>query len=205
MDGGMLIEGRTNLLTANDAAFVFKADPMAGFKTTTTPSNPGGSYAERIFGATSTDRIVYTGTLGAELAGSSTGINSGDDFIQSHSSANCALYGHDGNDVLAGGFGDDYICGGTGNDLLIGRSGYDAFVFTGGSGSDSIDDFTSGEDMILVYGSQGQMAFDDRISQTWQGNDLVVTFDSTGDGLIDGTIIVLNQIALLTTTDLFFV
>jgi len=67
--------------------------------------------------------------------------------------------GGDGNDVLRGGRGEDTLDGGDGRDLLIG--GRDADILTGGedadifrfnkkSGSDTVTDFTSGEDLIQI-------------------------------------------------------
>lgn len=205
MDAGVLIEDRTSLLSASDVVWQFKADPMAGINTTTTASPLGYPYAEKAYGSTGSDKIIYTGTLGAELAGSSTGKNSGNDFLQSHSSANCALYGHDGNDVLVGGMGSDYINGGTGDDYLIGREGYDAFVFNAGSGSDWIEDFTRGEDKLVIYGARGQGGFEDRVSQTLKGNDLFVTFDSNGDGVSEGSITLVGRASLLAPTDFTFI
>ena len=205
MDGQVLIEGRTSLVSACDVVFVFNADPMSGITAAAVESPAGSSYAEKIYGRAGNDQIIYTGALGAELAGSTTGMNSGNDAIQSHSSANSALYGHDGNDILAGGLGSDYICGGTGDDYLIGRAGYDAFVFTTGSGSDWIDDFTRGEDQLVVYGASGQSNFGDSVSQTWRGDDLFVTFDSTGDGVSDGSVMLIGQLSLLTTNDWTFI
>ena len=205
MDSEVLIEGRTALLSASDAVFVFKTDPMAGIVTATTASTVGYPYAEKIYGGKGSDQIIYTGSFGAELAGSTTGLNSGNDSIQSHSSANCSLYGHDGNDILAGGQGSDYICGGTGNDYLIGREGNDAFVFTLGSGSDRIEDFTRGEDSLVVYGNGDQLRFEDVVSQTWHGNDLSVTFDGAADGLIDWEITLAGQKSWLTASDFAFI
>ncbi|MGF6201365.1 calcium-binding protein [Pseudomonas laurylsulfatiphila] len=199
-DGGMLIEGRTTLLTANNATFIFNADPLKDFNTTAVASNPGSGLAEKIYGGSAADKILYTGTLGAELAGSITGVNSGNDIIQSHSDASCALYGHDGNDVLVGGNGSDFIVGGTGNDLLIGGKGRDVFAFTAGSGSDSIQDFKQGEDTLYVYGWTTTKA----VTQTLQDNGLVVTFDTAGDGAHGGSITLLGQTTLLNNADLLF-
>ncbi|ENB9665934.1 hypothetical protein ABJB81_004317 [Pseudomonas putida] len=200
-DGGMLIEGRTSLVTPDDTAFVFTADPLKGVVTTADANNPGSSYAEKIIGGTQADNIIYIGTLGAELAGSVSGQNSGNDIIQSHSDANCALYGHDGNDVLVGGGGDDFIVGGTGNDLLIGGKGRDFFAFTAGSGSDTIQDFTQGEDTLYIYGWTTANA---AITQTLQTEGLKVTFDTAGDGDHGGDILLLGQTSLLNTTDIHF-
>ncbi|MFM9487030.1 calcium-binding protein [Pseudomonas monachiensis] len=199
-DGGMLIEGRTTLLTTNDTTFVFNADPLKGFNTTAVAGNPGSGYADKIYGGNAADKILYVGTQGAELAGSTSGVNSGNDIIQSHSDANCSLYGQDGNDVLAGGNGSDFIVGGTGNDLLIGGKGRDVFVFNAGSGADTIQDFKQGEDTLYIYGWTTTKT----VTQTLQDNGLVVTFDTAGDGAHGGNITLLGQTTLLNNTDLFF-
>lgn len=199
-DGGMLIQGRTSLLTAKDATFVFNQNPLQGFNTTAVAGNNGSGYAEKITGTNSADNIIYTGTLGAELSGSVTGANSGNDLIQSHSDASCSLYGHDGDDVLVGGGGNDFIVGGTGNDLLIGGKGQDVFVFTAGSGSDTIRDFKSGEDTVYIYG----WTTDKVITQTLQPDGLHITFDTAGDGNHGGDITLLGQTALLSGSDLYF-
>ena len=200
-DGGMLLEGRTTLLTASDATFIFNADPLKDFKTMAATSNAGYGYADQIFGSSSADKILYTGTSGAILAGSVSGVNSGNDVIQSRSDANCSLNGHDGNDVLIGGNGSDFIVGGTGDDLLIGGNGHDFFTFTAGSGSDTIQDFKQGEDTLYIY---GWTASTKAVTQTLQDNGLVVTFDTAGDGAHGGNITLLGQTTLLGDTDMLF-
>jgi Ca2+-binding RTX toxin-like protein len=199
-DGGMLIEGRTTLLAASDATFIFNADPLKDFNTTAVAGNPDSGYAEKIYGDSAADKILYTGTLGAELAGSTSGVNSDNDIIQSHSDANCSLYGHDGNDVLVGGNGSDFIVGGTGNDLLIGENGRDVFVFNAGSGSDTIQDFKQGADTLYIYDWTTNKA----VTQTLQDSGLVVTFDTAGDGAHGGNITLLGQTTLLNDADLYF-
>lgn len=82
--------------------------------------------------------------------GTVTGSNSygttGDDVI-SGTVGDDSLQGSSGNDTLMGGFGDDALNGGSGNDILIGQSGNDymtgasgadRYLFTIGSGNDSI-------------------------------------------------------------------
>ncbi|MEM9585306.1 MAG: fasciclin domain-containing protein [Pseudomonadota bacterium] len=70
-----------------------------------------------------------------------------------------AVDGGDGNDVLRGGRGEDTLDGGAGHDVLIGGRGADlltgganadTFVFSRKSGSDTVTDFTIGEDLIEI-------------------------------------------------------
>ena len=58
------------------------------------------------------------------------------------------IVGLGGNDRLLGGEGDDRLEGGAGDDVLYGGSGDDTFVFLAGHGTDTILDFTDGDDRI---------------------------------------------------------
>jgi hypothetical protein len=67
------------------------------------------------------------------------------------------LYGYGGNDILNGGAGLDFLTGGAGRDSLYGGPGTDFFVFESLTDSgptkgtrDVIQDFTSGEDFIIL-------------------------------------------------------
>ena len=67
------------------------------------------------------------------------------------------LVGGLGNDALTSGVGNDTLVGGAGNDILTGGLGNDVFSFTGNAaftsasqGLDTIQDFTSGNDQILL-------------------------------------------------------
>ena len=67
------------------------------------------------------------------------------------------LFGGAGNDILTGGIGNDTLVGSAGNDILTGGLGNDVFSFTGNAaftsasqGLDTIQDFTSGNDQILL-------------------------------------------------------
>ncbi len=70
------------------------------------------------------------------------------------------FYSVGGRDLLDGGPGDDVLIGGAGDDILIGGPGRDRFVFAAveaggrwfGSGSDTIADFRSGEDVLDLSG-----------------------------------------------------
>lgn len=70
---------------------------------------------------------------------------------------NDSLFGGNGNDLLIGGSGNDRLNGLAGNDTLIGNTGRDVFVFNSGTafrtadvGIDTIDDFASGVDKIIL-------------------------------------------------------
>ena len=80
----------------------------------------------------------------------------GDDLIEGQEGSD-ELFGGAGNDTLDGNVGDDYLDGRSGDDTLTGGPGKDVFAFyaqeTGkalDSGSDTITDFNSAEDVILL-------------------------------------------------------
>ncbi|MGB3192714.1 MAG: Ig-like domain-containing protein [Limnoraphis sp.] len=62
------------------------------------------------------------------------------------------LYGGLGEDILAGEQGDDWLFGDQGNDLISGGSGVDRFILFSGSGTDTIQDFQLGTDLIALGG-----------------------------------------------------
>ncbi|MFB2917577.1 multicopper oxidase domain-containing protein [Aerosakkonema funiforme] len=61
-----------------------------------------------------------------------------------------SLYGGKQNDTVIGGAGDDLLSGDLGNDLLIGENGKDRFVLAVGTGTDTIQDFKKGEDLMVL-------------------------------------------------------
>ena len=63
---------------------------------------------------------------------------------------NDKLYGEKGNDSLIGGAGDDSLWGGAGSDILTGGGGADVFIYNNGDGNDTITDFDSSVDKIIV-------------------------------------------------------
>ncbi|MGE5517943.1 MAG: LamG-like jellyroll fold domain-containing protein [Bacteroidota bacterium] len=72
------------------------------------------------------------------------------------------IAGLGGDDTIAGGAGNDVLIGGDGGDTLTGGAGNDIFVVTSGDIPDStpyaldtITDFTSGQDAIVVDGAEG--------------------------------------------------
>ncbi|HEY9799843.1 MAG TPA: calcium-binding protein [Leptolyngbyaceae cyanobacterium] len=89
------------------------------------------------------------------------GINNSNDVINGQGgndtinglSGNDLLRGGTGNDTLIGDRGNDILIGGTGNDILIGGTGNDLFVLEIGGGTDTINDFTDGQDLIALFGN----------------------------------------------------
>ena len=90
------------------------------------------------------------------------------------------LVGSAWNDSLAGNAGNNRIIGGAGDDTLSGGGGADAFVFSQGDGSDTISDFSAGDDVIDVSGPTG---FDTYQSIVQIGADTRITF-AAGDSLL---------------------
>ncbi|MBW4682263.1 MAG: DUF4347 domain-containing protein [Microcoleus vaginatus WJT46-NPBG5] len=73
--------------------------------------------------------------------------NQGKDALDGGSGDDILCGGKD-DDTLIGGSGDDILTGDLGNDSLIGGAGSDLFVLKQGAGSDTIADFTDGEDLL---------------------------------------------------------
>ncbi|MEG4294886.1 Ig-like domain-containing protein, partial [Microcoleus sp. D2B6] len=79
------------------------------------------------------------------------------------------LKGGGGNDYLSGGNGKDLLYGGLGSDFLTGGNGNDIFAFAAGEGTDTITDFSDGNDLIGLSGGLtfGQLSF--------SGSNIIVT------------------------------
>lgn len=112
----------------------------------------------------------------------------GDDIL-SGGTENDLLYGGEGNDLLLGGDGTDFLFGEEGNDVLIGHAGIDYFAIQSGFGSDRVQDFTDGTDMI---GLAGGLTFADLTitgnnSNTLisSGNELLATLTGIDVSLIN--------------------
>ncbi|MFN6561034.1 MAG: calcium-binding protein [Nostoc sp. ChiSLP01] len=114
-----------------------------------------------------TSQAIVTLEVGTTIDGSNgkgilTGTG-GDDGL-SGGNGKDTLFGNAGNDTLSGGNGVDVLWGGEGDDALNGGNGRDIFVLTGNSnGTDTIQDFTPGQDSIGLSGglSFGQLTFTD--------------------------------------------
>lgn len=136
----------------------------------------GNAKNDRLFGGGGKDRL------------------SGDD-------GNDRLLGGGGDDLLRGGAGDDTLNGQGGNDVLLGGAGTDQLVGGGGrdvftfntllEGTDTIQDFTIGEDLLdlrsLLSNAQfGSGSAFERFSQFVQlaqvGADTTIAIDADGTG-----------------------
>jgi len=81
-------------------------------------------------------------------------------------SGNNMLSGGGGNDRLNGGAGNDILIGGTGNDTLTGGTGADIFVFESiYGGVDTITDFASGTDRMMVAGELARTELSDLVAE----------------------------------------
>ena len=98
--------------------------------------------------------------------------NAGDNMLHGSRAIN-TLYGLDGADILSGG---------RGRDLLVGGAGADEFRFHKGFGVDTINDFTSGEDLIVSNLVGGVRDFE-RLDIRQRGPDTIIDFGH-GDRLI---------------------
>ncbi|WP_430417041.1 beta strand repeat-containing protein [Parasphingorhabdus sp.] len=125
----------------------------------------GGAGGDQLDGGTGIDTLNYVGSSAGvfvRLFNNSVfgGDANGDTIVNfenaTGSSQNDDLIGSAGANTLDGGAGNDKLNGFNGDDLLIGGTGNDLFVFTGTSGSDTIDDFVAGagsEDKIDLQNS----------------------------------------------------
>jgi Ca2+-binding RTX toxin-like protein len=94
---------------------------------------------DNLYGGAQAD-LIDGGVGGDSLTG-----NAGDDL----------LLGGDGNDTLDGGAGADTLEGGVGSDAMNGGTGNDTYLFTPGTGADTISDYdtTTGNTDLLSFGA----------------------------------------------------
>ena len=96
---------------------------------------------------------------------------------------NDKLVAGSGTDELFGGAGADSLNGGLGDDTLTGGADADTFYFNGAFGTDTITDFTDGEDAIDLTAMTGITGFGD-LTISADGTDAVIDLTSQGGGTI---------------------
>ncbi len=154
--------------------------------------------------ATATDKLTMRGSDGADELQGGNGVdvlmgNKGDDTLKGRDGAD-TLHGGDGVDTIEGGAGDDVIHGGAHGDTLTGDGGDNMFEFTAasdsqltgynaksgaGMGMDTIMDFTSGTDKIVLSED-----LYDKVRGAIRGTDDWANWksvDSDGDPETEGT------------------
>ncbi len=92
------------------------------------------------------------------------------------------LLGMEGVDKLLGGGGADTLTGGLAQDILTGGSGKDRFVFNTGDGTDTITDFTDGEDRIVIDSGATSLA---QVTVVDLGADAQIRFSNLRITLLD--------------------
>lgn len=96
----------------------------------------GGDGADTLFGRSGTDTL--SGNNGADTLFGGGG--------------NDRLFGGNDDDTLKGGSNDDVLDGGAGSDSLTGNSGADTFVFKTIAGTNTVQDYEDGTDLIQYKG-----------------------------------------------------
>lgn len=118
-----------------------------------------------IEGGAGFDRVVFRDTSDFSIDLAATGVERVDSGIgndvldgsgltgrsvQTGNAGDDNLIGGTANDFLRGGDGDDLIEGGAGNDVMFGDAGADRFVVGANTGTDIIQDFTQGADIVVL-------------------------------------------------------
>ncbi|MDD9180070.1 tandem-95 repeat protein, partial [Aliivibrio sp. A6] len=150
----------------------------------------GGDGNDKIFGQNGVD-IMFGGK--------------GDDYLNGGND-NDGLRGGSGNDILDGGSGNDILIGGLGDDILTGGTGEDIFKWVDqgvdnslDNGTDTIKDFTVGEDLIdlteIIGGDDDVINMGDLLSHitvSEDGDDLTLSItDDSGnehDIVVEGAV-----------------
>ena len=132
--------------------------------------------ADFIFGGEGDDRLDGGGGEDWILGGE------GNDTLDGNT-GNDRLFGGEGRDTLDGGENDDWLSGGTGTDTLTGGTGADTFAYFAGHGSDTITDFTDGEDTIDLSLLDSISGFDD-LSAIQLGSFVAIDLGGHGGGTI---------------------
>jgi Ca2+-binding RTX toxin-like protein len=105
-------------------------------------------------------RYVFGGDGGDKLTGGAQAddlrVGNGRDVLHGEGGVDMLVGGQD-DDILKGGWAGDHLSGGQGDDLLIG-GGADVFVFGQNSGTDTMQDFADGKDLLQIADHIGDFA-----------------------------------------------
>lgn len=88
------------------------------------------------------------------------------------------VVGNAGGNKIYGGRGSDTLNGGAGNDALIGGAGADTYLFTIGSGSDTVNDIDASVGVIDTI-DLSSISFSDLRAVSRASNDLVIQYGTT--------------------------
>ncbi|MEH1966862.1 cadherin-like domain-containing protein [Nostoc sp.] len=127
----------------------------------------GGAGDDSLFGENGNDVLYGDGLMDGGAGNDTLNGGNGDD----------TLYGGGGSDRLYGGNGKDLLYGDLGSDTLTGNNGNDTFAFAAGEGTDTITDFSDGNDLIGLYGglSFGQLSFSASNIKVTSTNEILAT------------------------------
>ena len=128
----------------------------------------GSEQSETLIGAAS-DNVIWAGRGSDIVFGRAS-----DDVIVGQRGYDM-LYGNAGRDILKGGNGQDVLEGGADADVLIGGRDADTFVFdiTDGVINDHINDFTQGEDTIMIVNTGLSFQYLD-FDISYNGENLII-------------------------------
>lgn len=143
----------------------------------------GGQDSDYIDGLGGDDVIFGGQGQGSDFilggAGGDTLFSGGGDDTLTGGAGDDLLFNGGGNDMVRGQSGNDTLWGGGGDDILTGGAGADVFGFVSGNDSDTVTDFTVGEDRldISAAGFASFEAFSDAASDT--ANGVSISFSQT--------------------------
>jgi VCBS repeat-containing protein len=159
--------------------FTYTVTDSGGLTSTATVSVTVTGIADGILlnGGNGQDNLTGTGGEDSLNGGNGNDVLSG---LGGHD----VLVGGNGTDTLYGGSGNDVLAGGNGNDVMSGGTGADSFLFARGGGSDTILDFDTNADRLVldsgigVAGSSVSDVNHDGIA------DLTIAFSNGGGSVV---------------------
>ena len=103
------------------------------------------------------------------------------------------MLGAGGADSLFGGTGNDTITGGEGNDFMKGDAGQDVFIFTDGSGDDTVAAFEGTSDLVDLSGMSDVTGYLQGFTvSAWGPTGVIIDITSTGDRIHLGLVQVVD-------------